>query len=400
MIEKNRGKKGMKKKKAAERSSVRSARPGSGGPQKGASQKGASQKPAAVNKARRPATTRVAARSVKVAARAAGASRAARLGGSAPIRRELYPAIEPFRQGHLRVSDIHEIYYEVCGNPAGKPAVFLHGGPGAGSDKRARQFFDPRHYRIVVFDQRGCGRSRPSASLIENTTWHLVADIERLRKHLGIERWLVFGGSWGSTLALAYAEAHPERVTELVLRGIFLLRYAEIRWLYQHGASEIFPDCWEAYRDAIPPDERDDFLRAYHQRLTGPDQRVALEAARAWSVWEASTSFLHSNLDNIRKWSEDQFALSVARIECHYFVNRGFLRSETQLLDDVPRIRKIPATIVQGRYDIVCPATSAWDLHRVWPEADLRIVSDAGHSAFEPGNIHELVLATDRYRSR
>jgi proline iminopeptidase len=319
---------------------------------------------------------------------------------AAPQRRELYPPIEPFKHGYLRVSDVHELYYEECGNPAGKPAVFLHGGPGAGSDRRARQFFDPLHYRIVVFDQRGCGRSRPSASLIENTTWHLVADIERLRKHLGIERWLVFGGSWGSTLALAYSEAHPERVTELVLRGIFLLRYAEIRWLYQHGASEIFPDCWEAYRDIIPVDERDDYLRAYHQRLTGTEQRAALEAARAWSVWEASTSFLHSNLDNIRKWSEDQFALAVARIECHYFVNRGFLRSETQLLDDVPRIRHIPATIVQGRYDIVCPATSAWDLHRAWPEAELRIVPDAGHSAFEPGNVHELVSATDRYRSR
>jgi proline iminopeptidase len=318
---------------------------------------------------------------------------------SAP-RRELYPALEPYRHGYLRVSDIHEIYYEESGNPAGKPAVFLHGGPGAGSDKRARQFFDPHHYRIVVFDQRGCGRSRPSASLVENTTWHLVADIERLRKHLNIERWLVFGGSWGSTLALAYSEAHPERVSEIVLRGIFLLRYAEIRWFYQHGASEIFPDAWEAYRDAIPLDERDDYLSAYHKRLTGTDQRVALTAARAWSVWEAACSFLHSNVDNIKKWGEDQFALSVARIECHYFVNRGFLRSESQLIDDVPRIRNIPTTIVQGRYDVVCPATSAWDLHRAWPEADLRIVPDAGHSAFEPGNTHELVLATDRYRSR
>jgi proline iminopeptidase len=335
----------------------------------------------------------------KLAARTAVTSRASPKIAT-PARRELYPAIEPFRQGYLRVSDVHEIYYEECGNPAGKPAVFLHGGPGAGSDKRARQFFDPLHYRIVVFDQRGCGRSRPSASLVENTTWHLVADIERIRKHLGIERWLVFGGSWGSTLALAYAEAHPDRVTEIVLRGIFLLRYAEIRWLYQHGASEIFPDCWEAYRDVIPVDERDDFLRAYHHRLTGSDQRVALAAARAWSVWEASTSFLQSNLDSIRKWSEDQFALAVARIECHYFVNRGFLRSESQLLDDVPRIRHIPATIVQGRYDIVCPATSAWDLHRTWPEADFRMVPDAGHSAFEPGNISALVLATDRYRSR
>ena len=315
-------------------------------------------------------------------------------------RRQLYPAIEPFRHGYLRVSDVHEIYYEECGNPAGKPAVFLHGGPGAGSDKRARQFFDPQHYRIVVFDQRGCGRSRPSASLVENTTWHLVADLERLRKHLGIERWLVFGGSWGSTLALAYAEANPDRVSEIVLRGIFLLRYAEIRWFYQHGASEIFPDAWEAYRDAIPVDERDDFLSAYHKRLVGGDQRAALAAARAWSVWEASASFLQSSAENIKKWGEDQFALAVARIECHYFVNRGFLRSESQLLDDVARIRHIPTTIVQGRYDIVCPATSAWDLHRAWPEADLHIVPDAGHSAFEPGNSHELILATDRYRSR
>jgi proline iminopeptidase len=320
----------------------------------------------------------------------------------APVNplRELYPPIEPFRHGFLRVSEVHEIYYEESGNPLGKPAIFLHGGPGAGSDRRARQFFDPQHYRIVVFDQRGCGRSRPTASLVENTTWHLVADIERLRKHLGIERWLVFGGSWGSTLALAYSEAHPERVTEIVLRGIFLLRYAEIRWLYQHGASEIFPDYWEAYRDVIPVDERDDYLNAYYRRLTGTDQRTALAAARAWSVWEASTSFLRSNQDNIKKWSEDEFALAVARIESHYFVNRGFLRSETQLLDDVERIRNIPTTIVQGRYDIVCPATSAWDLHRVWPEADFRLVPDAGHSAFEIGNINELVAATDRYRSR
>jgi proline iminopeptidase len=360
---------------------------------------------------RRSAPKRPAGKKTQAVSAAKSAPRAAKARDSSRLnqrsaaqrsaaRRELYPAIEPFRHGYLRVSDVHEIYYEECGNPAGKPAVFLHGGPGAGSDKRARQFFDPRHYRIVVFDQRGCGRSRPSASLVENTTWHLVADIERLRKHLGIERWLVFGGSWGSTLALAYAEANPERVSEIVLRGIFLLRHAEIRWFYQHGASEIFPDAWEAYREAIPPDERDDFISAYYKRLVGSDQRAALAAARAWSVWEASASFLRSNGDNIKKWGEDQFALAVARIECHYFVNRGFLRSESQLLDDVPRIRHIPATIVQGRYDIVCPATSAWDLHRAWPEADLRIVPDAGHSAFEAGNSHELVLATDRYRSR
>ncbi len=277
----------MKKKKAAPRKAARTQ------PRLART---AASKRTALKKPLRTPMPRASASAAKLAARPAVSSRAGARILAAAARRELYPAIEPFRQGYLRVSDVHEIYYEECGNPAGKPAVFLHGGPGAGSDKRARQFFDPQHYRIVVFDQRGCGRSRPSASLIENTTWHLVADIERLRKHLGIERWLVFGGSWGSTLALAYAEAHPERVSELVLRGIFLLRYAEIRWLYQHGASEIFPDFWEAYRDVIPVDERDDFLRAYHQRLTGTDQRAALTAARAWSVWEASTSFLQSNL--------------------------------------------------------------------------------------------------------
>src|SRR6202030_4045477 len=212
-------------------------------------------------------------------------------------RRGAYPPIEPFRTGFLRVSDVHEIYFEESGNPNGKPEVFLHGGLGGGTDAKMRTFFDPKLYRIVLFDQRGCGKSRPHANLVDNTTWHLVDDIERLREHLGIERWLVFGGSWGSTLALAYAEAHPERVSDIVLRGIFMLRYAEIRWFYQHGASEIFPDAWEAYRDAIPPDERDDFLSAYHQRLTGSDQRAALAAARAWSVWEASASFLYSSGD-------------------------------------------------------------------------------------------------------
>src|SRR4030081_2236103 len=224
---------------------------------------------------RTPPKGKLTVSAAKLATRSVKARDASRPGQRDTARRELYPAIEPYRHGFLRVSELHEIYYEESGNPAGKPAIFLHGGPGAGSDRRARQFFDPQHYRIVVFDQRGCGRSRPSASLVENTTWHLVADIERLRKHLGIERWLVFGGSWGSTLALAYAEANPERVTEIVLRGIFMLRYAEIRWFYQHGASDIFPDAWEAYRDAIPPDERDDFLSAYHKRLVRSDQRAA-----------------------------------------------------------------------------------------------------------------------------
>jgi proline iminopeptidase len=360
-------------------------------------------KPAGGLKPKRKTAARAAKSSISTAratSRSAAAPPAAPGGAPLVQRRELYPPVEPYRQGYLRVSELHEIYYEESGNPLGKPAIFLHGGPGAGSDRRARQFFDPQHYRIIVFDQRGCGRSRPSASLVENTTWHLVADLERLRKHLSIERWLVFGGSWGSTLALAYSEAHPERVTEIVLRGIFLVRYSEIRWLYQHGASEIFPDYWESYRDVIPEEERDDYLNAYYQLLTGTDQRRALAAARAWSVWEASTSFLYSNHDTMKKWGEDEFALAVARIECHYFVNRGFLRSETQLLDDVARIRHIPTTIVQGRYDVVCPTKSAWDLHRAWPEADFRLVPDAGHSAFEPGTIHELVSATDRYRSR
>ena len=305
----------------------------------------------------------------------------------------------------LDVGDGNLVYWETCGNPRGKPAIVLHGGPGSGCSPWHRRLFDPTAYRVVLFDQRNCGRSTPHASapdtdLTSNNTANLIADIERLRERLHVERWLVFGGSWGSTLALAYAETHPERVTELVLRGIFLLRYAEIRWFYQHGASAVFPDRWEAYRDAIPPDERDDFLSAYYKRLTGTDPRLALAAAKAWSVWEASTSFLYASADTVKHWSQDSFALAVARIECHYFVNRGFMRTESQLLDDVPRIRNIPATIVQGRYDLVCPATSAWDLHRAWPEADLRIVADAGHSAFEPGNTHELVLATDRFRSR
>ena len=385
----------MKKKKGALARQTRTTAPrGSAARQK---------KPAGGARPKKKAAARAAKSSISTArsrSRSAATSPAAQSGAPVVPRRELYPPVEPYRQGYLRVSELHEIYYEESGNPLGKPAIFLHGGPGAGSDRRARQFFDPQHYRIVVFDQRGCGRSRPSASLVENTTWHLVADIERLRKHLSIERWLVFGGSWGSTLALAYSEAHPERVTEIVLRGIFLVRYSEIRWLYQHGASEIFPDYWESYRDVIPEEERDDYLNAYYALLTGTDQRSALAAARAWSVWEASTSFLFSNHDIMRKWGEDEFALAVARIECHYFVNRGFLRSETQLLDDVARIRHIPTTIVQGRYDVVCPAKSAWDLHRAWPEADFRLVPDAGHSAFEPGNINELVSATDRYRSR
>jgi proline iminopeptidase len=312
-------------------------------------------------------------------------------------RQELYPPIEPHRSGWLRVSDRHEIYWEESGNPRGKPAVFLHGGPGAGADARARRFFDPRRYRIVVFDQRGCGRSRPYACLEQNTTWDLVADIELLRRELGIDRWLVFGGSWGSTLALAYAQKHPRRVSELVLRGIFMLREAEIQWFYQQGASAIFPDRWEQYIGAIPRRERSDLVAAFHRRLTSPRRQTQLKAARAWSVWEASTSFLRQNEANVAKWAEDDFAIAVARIECHYFVNKGFMQRPDQLLRGVARIRRIPCVIVQGRYDVVCPMQTAWELHRAWPEADFRVVPDAGHSALEPGILSELLAATDRF---
>jgi proline iminopeptidase len=316
---------------------------------------------------------------------------------STAARRTLYPAIEPYRSGWLRVSPLHEIYWEESGNPKGKPALFVHGGPGAGADPRSRRFFDPKRYRIVVFDQRGCGRSRPHASLEDNTTWHLVSDIERLRAFLGIERWLVFGGSWGSTLALAYSQAHPQRVSELVLRGIFMLRKWEIDWFYQDGAGALFPDRWENYLAAIPRRERGDLVGAYYRRLTSPNRATRVRAARAWSIWEAATSHLITDDANIDKWGEEDFAVAVARIECHYFVNKGFLRREDQLLRGVARIRHIPSVIVQGRYDVVCPIRTAWDLHRRWPEADLRVVPDAGHSALEPGNTHELVSATDRY---
>jgi proline iminopeptidase len=314
--------------------------------------------------------------------------------------RGFYPPIEPYRTGTLRVGGGHEIYFEESGNPKGKPVVFVHGGPGGGTEPKHRRFFDPEGYRIVLFDQRGCGKSTPHASLEENTTWHLVDDMERLRGELGVERWQVFGGSWGSTLALAYAETHPQRVTELVLRGIFLLRKREIDWFYQGGASALFPDAWEAYLAPIPEGERGDLLRAYHQRLTSDDPVVRQEAARAWSVWEGRTSCLLPNEELIAKTGGDAFSLAFARIECHYFVNSGFLRFDDQLLRDVDAIRHIPGVIVQGRYDVVCPMESAWALHRAWPEATLRVVADAGHSAMEPGTVHELVLATDGFRAR
>ena len=310
----------------------------------------------------------------------------------------LYPVIEPYDQGKLPVSNIHTLYYEQCGNPGGKPVVFLHGGPGGGVVPDYRRYFDPEAYRIVLFDQRGSGKCTPHASLDENTTWDLVDDIERLRTHLGIEMWQVFGGSWGSTLALSYAQKHPDRVTELVLRGIFLCRPKEIQWFYQEGASWIFPDVWEQYVNVIPEDERGDMVTAFYRRLTSDDPAVRLEAAKAWSVWEASTSKLLPDKQLIEHFGDPEFAIAFARIECHYFMNNSFMPTENYLIENVGTIRDIPAVIVQGRYDVVCPALSAWELHKAWPESDLVIVGDAGHSASEPGIIDALVSATDRFR--
>ena len=312
--------------------------------------------------------------------------------------RTLYPSIEPYEEGMLSVSEIHTIHYEQVGNPNGKPVVFLHGGPGGGIIPDYRRYFDPMAYRIVLFDQRGSGKSTPHASLEENTTWHLVEDIEKLRNHLGIESWQVFGGSWGSTLSLAYAITHPDRVRQLVLRGIFLCRQKEIKWFYQDGASWIFPDVWEQFVNVIPKAERGDMVTAYYRRLTSEDPEVRLQAARAWSIWEGSTSKLFQDEHLIEEFSDAEFATAFARIECHYFMHNAFFETENFLIENVGRIRHIPAVIVQGRYDVVCPITSAWELHRAWPEADLEIISDAGHSASEPGTINALVLATDKFR--
>ncbi|MBI1393059.1 MAG: prolyl aminopeptidase [Alphaproteobacteria bacterium] len=310
---------------------------------------------------------------------------------------DLYSPIEPHLTGMLQVSDLHTVYYEVSGNPHGKPVVVCHGGPGGGSTASMRRYFDPKRYRIILFDQRGCGRSTPRADLRENDTWRLIDDMERLRVELGVDRWQVFGGSWGSTLSLAYAETHPDRVTELVLRGIFMLRRAELLWFYQEGASWIYPDAWEAFIAPIPEAERDDLMAAYHRRLTGDDASELARCARAWSVWEGGTVSLEPSLERMRSFSSDAFAIAFARIECHYFVNGGFFDADDQLLKDIDRIRHIPATIVQGRYDVVTPMKSAWDLHRAWPEAELKIIGDAGHAASEPGIIDALVRATDRY---
>lgn len=314
------------------------------------------------------------------------------------MRREFYPEIAPFKTEFLKVSEIHTLHVEQCGNPEGRAVLFLHGGPGGGISSDHRRFFDPAHYRIVLFDQRGAGLSTPAAELRENSTWDLVGDIEKIRTHLSIRDWIIFGGSWGSTLALAYAETHPDRVKGLILRGIFLCRPSEIKWFYQFGASEIFPDVWETYRDHIPPAERHDFVSAYYRRLTHPEADVRLAAAKVWSKWEAATSRLMVDLQAIEEFDDPTFALQFARIECHYFMNNSFFKGDNHLIENISAIRHIPAVIVQGRYDVVCPARSAWDLHRAWPEAELHIVADAGHAAGEPGIRSKLVEMTDKFR--
>ena len=315
--------------------------------------------------------------------------------------RDLYPEIEPLATGMLDVGDGQHIYWEVSGNLEGKPAVFLHGGPGAGTSPAYRRLFDPQRYRIVLFDQRGCGfsiphASEPEADLSANTTWHLVADMERLRHHLGIDRWQVFGGSWGSALALAYAQTHPERVSELVLRGIFTLRRQELDWFYEGGASAVFPDLWEDFVAPIPPPERTHVIEAYARLLKDPDPEVHRPAAIAWSRWEASTITLLPQEDTITRHTAPEFAIAFARIENHYFRHGGWWE-EGQLIRDATRLAGIPAVIVQGRYDMCTPAMTAWDLHAAWPEAEFHLIADAGHAYDEPGILDALIRATDAF---
>lgn len=310
-------------------------------------------------------------------------------------RRFLHPENEPFDFGWLPTGTEHEVYFEQAGSRSGKPCLILHGGPGGAINPTMRRFFDPARWRMVLFDQRGCGRSRPNASLDENTTWALIEDIERLRERLGIEKWTVFGGSWGSTLALAYAATHPERVDGLILRGVFLLTQRELRWFYQEGASMLFPDAWERFTAQIPPAEQDDLLGAFHRRLVNPDRTVQIAAAQAWSRWEGDTISIRGPEARPSRFNEQDFAVAFARIECHYFANGGFFPYDGWLLDQVDKIRHIPAWIVQGRFDVVTPMDAAWRLKRAWPEARFDIIWDAGHASTEPGIIDALVRATD-----
>ena len=310
---------------------------------------------------------------------------------------EYFPKIEPFNTFYLDVSDLHTIYVEESGNKNGKPVIFLHGGPGGGTEPIYRQYFDPEKWRIIIFSQRGCGKSTPFSELRENTTWDLVDDIEKIREHLNIDKWTVFGGSWGSTLSLSYAITHPDRCVSLILRGIFLLREKELKWFYQEGASYIYPDAWEHYIKPIPPEKRNDMMSAYYEILTGDDKDKRYEAAKAWSIWEASTSKLIPNKNSLHHFEDDQVADIFARIECHYFVNKGFFEYDGWILDQIDRIRHIPSVIVQGRYDVVCPMVTAWDLHQRWPEADFHVIPDSGHSMLEAGIRSKLIDYTNKF---
>ena len=309
---------------------------------------------------------------------------------------KLFPSIDPYNSGYIK-NGIHEIYFEQSGNPNGKPAIFLHGGPGAGAGGVTRRFFDPNKYRIILFDQRGCGKSKPHACLSENTTWDLVEDIESIRIKLEIKSWLVFGGSWGSTLALAYAQTHPDRVSELVLRGIFMLREKELQWFYQYGASEIYPEAWQGFLEQIQENERSNLIEAYRKIFNGDDHEKKLSAAIAWSKWEASASYANHNPEAISSSMNPEFALAFALIENHYFVNKGFLEHEDQLLENVTLIQHIPCVIVQGRYDVVCPPITAYELSKRWPEANLKIAPFSGHSAFEAEITDLLIEATNNF---
>ena len=312
---------------------------------------------------------------------------------------ELFPNIEPFNTFHLPVSDLHTIYVEESGNKNGKPVIFLHGGPGGGVDPKYRRYFNPDKWRIIMFDQRGCGKSTPFAELKENTTWDLVDDIEKIRNHLSIDNWVVFGGSWGSTLSLAYSQTYPNSCKGLILRGIFLVRKKEIDWFYQEGANNIFPDRWESFLAPIPVEKRDNLMQAYYEILTGNNHSKKIEAAKAWSTWEGSTVRLMQDENFISDFSDEKFAEAFARIECHYFMNNCWFNSNNHLIENVDKIRHIPGVIIHGRYDIICPVVQAWDLHQAWPEADLHIIPDAGHSIFEEGIKDKILEYTEKFSS-
>ena len=312
---------------------------------------------------------------------------------------ELFPNIEPFNTFYLPVSDLHTIYIEESGNKNGKPVIFLHGGPGGGVDPKYKRYFNPDKWRIIMFDQRGCGKSTPFAELKENTTWDLVDDIEKIRKHLSIDRWVVYGGSWGSTLSLAYSQTYPDSCKALILRGIFLVRKKEIHWFYQEGASKIFPDDWQSFIAPIPIEKRDNLLEAYYNLLIGKDSSKKIEAAKAWSTWEGSTVRLIQDKDFIGDFSDEKFAEAFARIESHYFMNNAWFNSDNHLIENVDKIRHIPAVIIHGRYDVICPVENAWELHQAWPESELHIIPDAGHSIFEEGIKDKILEYTEKFSS-